>query len=60
MEIVLEDVGETGSANNRFSFSGYQKARIMMDIRRKTIKKEKSDNQKVSPYLYAAEKEYQK
>ena len=41
MEIVLEDVGETGSANIRFSFSGYQKARIMMDIRRKTIKKEK-------------------
>ena len=57
MEIVLEDAGETGSANNRFSFSGYQKARIMMDIRRKT---KKSDNQKVSPYLYAAEKEYQK
>ena len=41
MEIVLEDAGETGSVNNRFSFSGYQKARIMMDIRRNMIKKEK-------------------
>ncbi len=42
MEIILENIGETESVNNRFSFSGYQKARIMMDIRRKMIKKEKS------------------
>ena len=26
MEIILENIGETESVNNRFSFSGYQKA----------------------------------